>query len=192
MILSRHWVIVDGVWVGNRIYWTLKQLVTTPYKLLSQRLIFPLTVVTALLGNVFQQWTFLYSRPHILAGRLLSHNKNRLCYATAYNNGGPLPPTPPLRATFCDDLRRLCLSTADCRLTNLDPSRLTDLSVWYSWYSRGTDPTENTASNSSSFVAWLYYRRGPTENTAPSRTPIGCAAWHEVFHCCITLYCAIT
>jgi hypothetical protein len=28
-------VIIDGVWVGNRIYWTLKQLMTTLYKSLS-------------------------------------------------------------------------------------------------------------------------------------------------------------
>jgi hypothetical protein len=30
------------------------------------------------------------------------------------------------------------------------------------------------------------------ENTLPSGTPIGYFAWCDVFHCCITVYCAIT
>jgi hypothetical protein len=37
--------------------------------------------------------------------------------------GDPPPPTPPSGAIVCDDLRRDCLSTANCRLTTL--SRLT-------------------------------------------------------------------
>jgi hypothetical protein len=28
IILSRDWVTTEGVWIGNRIYWTLRQLVT--------------------------------------------------------------------------------------------------------------------------------------------------------------------
>jgi hypothetical protein len=35
---------------------------------ITQRLMFSVTVFTALLGNIFQQWTFFYSRSHILAG----------------------------------------------------------------------------------------------------------------------------
>jgi hypothetical protein len=35
------------------------------------RLVFSVTVFTVLLGNVFQQWTFLCPRAHVLAGRRL-------------------------------------------------------------------------------------------------------------------------
>jgi hypothetical protein len=56
-------VTIDEVWIGNRIYWTLKQLVTTLYKSLE----FSVTVFTALLGNIFQKWTFLCSRAYVLA-----------------------------------------------------------------------------------------------------------------------------
>jgi hypothetical protein len=30
------------------------------------------------------------------------------------------------------------------------------------------------------------------ENTVPSGTPIGYVAWLDVFHCCVTVCCAIT
>jgi hypothetical protein len=36
-ILSRGWVTIDRVWIGNRIYWTLIQLMTTLYRPLSHR-----------------------------------------------------------------------------------------------------------------------------------------------------------
>jgi hypothetical protein len=35
---------------------------------ITHRLMFSVKVFTALLGNVFQQWTFLCSQAHILAG----------------------------------------------------------------------------------------------------------------------------
>jgi hypothetical protein len=51
----------------------LLTLVTALHNLLSHRLVFPVTVLTALLGNVFQQWAFLCSRAHVLAGWQPSH-----------------------------------------------------------------------------------------------------------------------
>jgi hypothetical protein len=66
---------VDGVWIGNRIFWTLWH--TTPDCTLqiamTHRLVFSATVFAALLGNGFQQWTFLCSRAHGLAGYWPSH-----------------------------------------------------------------------------------------------------------------------
>jgi hypothetical protein len=57
-ILSRVWVPIDEVWIGNRIYWNLKHIIrdlhfTNHY--ITQRLVFSVTVLLALLGNVFQQ-----------------------------------------------------------------------------------------------------------------------------------------
>jgi hypothetical protein len=47
----------DGVWIGNRIYWTFNtQLMTTLYKLLSRTdWVFSVTVFTALLVSGFQR-----------------------------------------------------------------------------------------------------------------------------------------
>jgi hypothetical protein len=62
-------VTVDAVWIGNRIYWTLQH-TTRDYTVqitITHRLVFSVTVFTALLGSGFQQWTFLCSRPHVLA-----------------------------------------------------------------------------------------------------------------------------
>jgi hypothetical protein len=66
-------VATDGFWIGNRIYWALKHLVTTLHRSLSHRLVFSVTVFTALFGNVFQQWTFLCFRAHDPAGWRPSH-----------------------------------------------------------------------------------------------------------------------
>jgi hypothetical protein len=54
-------------------YRTLKQLVTKLYKSVTQRLVLSVTVFTTPLGNVFQQWTFLCSRAHVLGGWRPSH-----------------------------------------------------------------------------------------------------------------------
>jgi hypothetical protein len=43
---------------------------------ITQRLVFSVTVFTALLGNVFQQWMFLCSQAHSLAGWRPSHTSN--------------------------------------------------------------------------------------------------------------------
>jgi hypothetical protein len=54
-ILSRNLMTMDGVWIGNRIYWTLTELVITLYKSLCHKVHqFSVTVITALLGNIFQ------------------------------------------------------------------------------------------------------------------------------------------
>jgi hypothetical protein len=70
--LSREWVTTDGCWFGNRIYWTLIQLMTTLHTSLSHRLVFSVTVFTVLLDNVFQRRTFC-SRAQVLAGWQPSH-----------------------------------------------------------------------------------------------------------------------
>jgi hypothetical protein len=63
-VLSRERVIVDGVWVGDRIYWTLQRTTRdyTSQITITHRLVFSVTVFTALLVNDFQQWSFHFSR----------------------------------------------------------------------------------------------------------------------------------
>jgi hypothetical protein len=53
---------IDGVGTFKRIYWALKQLVIALYKSLSHRLMFSVTVFTALLGNAFRLQTFSFFR----------------------------------------------------------------------------------------------------------------------------------
>jgi hypothetical protein len=50
-------VTTDGFWIGNRICWTIKHTIRdyTLQITVTQRLVFPVTVLTALLGNIFQQ-----------------------------------------------------------------------------------------------------------------------------------------
>jgi hypothetical protein len=63
-ILSRVGVTIDGVCIGNRIDRTLQH-TTVDYTLqitITQKLVFIVAVFTSLLGNFFQQWTFLGSR----------------------------------------------------------------------------------------------------------------------------------
>jgi hypothetical protein len=75
LILSLDGVTIDGVFIGNRIYWTLKN-TTLDYTLkitVTQRVVFSVTVIIALLRNIFQQWAFLFSRSRVLAGWRPSH-----------------------------------------------------------------------------------------------------------------------
>jgi hypothetical protein len=60
----------DGVWIGNRIYCTLEH-TTRDYSLqitLTNKLMFLVTVFSALLGSFFHHWTFLCYLAHTLAG----------------------------------------------------------------------------------------------------------------------------
>jgi hypothetical protein len=72
--LSRVRVTIDGVWLDNQICWTLQH-TTRDYTLqiTINRQVFSVTVFTALLGNVFQQWTFLCFRAHVLVVWQPSH-----------------------------------------------------------------------------------------------------------------------
>jgi hypothetical protein len=54
MLLSRDRLIVDGVWVGNRIYWSRDY---TLQITITHRLVFSVTVFTALLVSSFQRQT---------------------------------------------------------------------------------------------------------------------------------------
>jgi hypothetical protein len=69
-------VTIDGVWIHNQIYWTYQH-TTRDYTLqitVTHRLVFSVTVFIALLGNGFQQWTFICSRVHVLACWRPCHN----------------------------------------------------------------------------------------------------------------------
>jgi hypothetical protein len=63
-ILSHVRVTIDRLWIGNWIYWTLIH-TTCDYPLqitITHRLAFSVMVFTALLGNIFQQWTFFHAQ----------------------------------------------------------------------------------------------------------------------------------
>jgi hypothetical protein len=75
VIMSRDRVTIDEVRIGNRIYWTLQR-TTRDYTLqltIRHRLVFSVTVFTALPCNVFQQCAFLCSRAHVFRGWRPSH-----------------------------------------------------------------------------------------------------------------------
>jgi hypothetical protein len=85
LILSLIRVTIDGVWIGNSFYWTLLH-TTLDYTLqitITHRLVFSLTVFTALLGNVFQQWTFLCFRTHPRRLAAISHQPPTLLTAVS-------------------------------------------------------------------------------------------------------------
>jgi hypothetical protein len=77
-MLPRDWL-VDEVWIGNRIHWTLQH-TTRDYMSLSHRLMFPVAVFTVLVGTVPKQWTFL-SHPRRLAA--ISHQPPPLATAVS-------------------------------------------------------------------------------------------------------------
>jgi hypothetical protein len=76
-IIEDYCVTIEGVCIGNRIYWTLKHRVRecTLQIMFTHSVVFSVTVFTALLGNALQQWTILCSRAHVLAGWRPSHTK---------------------------------------------------------------------------------------------------------------------
>jgi hypothetical protein len=62
-----EWVTIDGVWIGNRICWTLQHKIPdyTLQITVTHRLVFSVTNFTALLGNGFQQWSFLCNQADV-------------------------------------------------------------------------------------------------------------------------------
>jgi hypothetical protein len=126
-VLSRYRVTIDRVWSSNQIYWTLKQLVTMIYKSLSHtRLVFSVTVFTALLGSSFQWWMF----PFLWIPKLSLASTTSISLLTTAN---------------------LNWLTA-CRLS-LTLYSSTHNGSWSLLYSLGMERTENTASNHSSVIA---------------------------------------
>jgi hypothetical protein len=70
--MSRVGVTIDGVWIGNGIYWTLQQTardytlrITITY---TYTYTYTHTVFSALLGSGFQRWKFHCSRVQVLSG----------------------------------------------------------------------------------------------------------------------------
>jgi hypothetical protein len=151
----------------------LLTLVTTLYKSLTHRLMFPVIAFTALLGNVFQQRMFLCSQAHVLAGYLRTWLGVAMQQLTTV--GAPPPPTPPPGVTVLA-LGCLGLPASELKLySTLDLDWLACVSILQIQLACG--PTVNTASRNSFVVAWHHYWREPTENTLPSHTSIGYILW---------------
>jgi hypothetical protein len=72
-IVTRLVVTIGRVWIDSLIHWTHTTRDYTLQITVTHRLVFSVTVFTALLGKGFQQWTFLCSRAHVLAGWRPSH-----------------------------------------------------------------------------------------------------------------------
>jgi hypothetical protein len=64
LTLSRDSVTMYGIWIGNQIYWTLEHIarVYTLQITVTYRLVFSVTVFTALLGSGFQRCRVLRFR----------------------------------------------------------------------------------------------------------------------------------
>jgi hypothetical protein len=147
-----------------------------------RRLVFPVTVFIALLGNVP---LLTGSRPRrqaapnsSLAGVYL---KTRRCCTTAFNNRCCSAPTPPsgstVSASGClgladSELEIYSSNAAVSRLMTL--SRLTGLPRWSLWYSLGTDSTENNFSCSCYVTVWCASCDGPTKTQLPRFASLLC------------------
>jgi hypothetical protein len=114
------------------------------------------------------------------AGVYLAFNSALICNdLKQWGGGAPPPSTPPSGATVCGCPRRVCLPASNCRLTTLSRLSTDRLVFRFSRYSLRTDQ-QGTPLPTISVIARRHYRRGSTENTFPSGTPIVYVAWHDV------------
>jgi hypothetical protein len=104
--MSRDPMTIEGVWIRNRIYY-----ITRDYTLqitVTQRLVFSVTVFTAFLGNVSQQWTFFCPRLHFLAGWQPSHTNLLLLLLPSQHS--PVIADGTHRKRLFHDCVRVCCS----------------------------------------------------------------------------------
>jgi hypothetical protein len=134
-------------------------------------------LVTA--SNAVASWS------SVLPGCYLSHNSTRRCYATTYNGDSSASlasPTGRLYTTSDGYVSQLL--TADSWLS-------TDWLVFrFSRYSFYIHPQTTPLPKIPLLFRDVVLLADRTENTVPNGTSIAYVAWCDVFHCCVTVYCA--